>query len=217
MARCIIFGLFGGTMADWPKPTFGSTDWTLEATECLADGFFRLDELRLSHRGYQRELVGPMRRELLVRAPAVVVILCDLDLQQVAMVEQFRVGPAMSELDDSPWMLEWVAGICEANESPLETCRREVFEETGLSLDADPQLVFTYYPSPGGSNELIFLYFAPCDLTRVERFRGQIGEYEDLKIHVISIASAVEALQTKKMNNAATIIGLQWLQLNLLR
>ena len=55
----------------------------------------------MTHRGYQRELVGPMRRELLVRAPAVVVILCDLDLQQVAMVEQFRVGPAMSELDDS--------------------------------------------------------------------------------------------------------------------
>ena len=71
MAQCITFGLFGGTMADWPEPTFGSTDWTLEATECLADGFFRLDELRLTHRGYQRESVGPMRRELLVRAPAV--------------------------------------------------------------------------------------------------------------------------------------------------
>ena len=62
---------------------------------------------------------------------------------------------------------------------------------------------------------MIFLYFASCDLTRVERFRGQAGEYEDLKVHVISIASAVEALQTKKMNNAATIIGLQWLKLNL--
>ena len=62
----------------------------------------------------------------------------------------------------------------------------------------------------------LFLYFAPCDLTKVERFRGQTGEYEDLKVHVISIASAVEALQTKKMNNAATIIGLQWLQLNIL-
>ena len=46
-----------------------------------------------------------MHRELLVRAPAVVVILCDLDRQQVAMVEQFRVGPAMSELDDSPGCL----------------------------------------------------------------------------------------------------------------
>ncbi|MBU24484.1 MAG: ADP-ribose diphosphatase [Gammaproteobacteria bacterium] len=215
MARCIIFGLFGGRMADWPEPTFGCTDWTLEAAERLADGFFQLDELRLTHRGYQRESVGPMRRELLVRKPAIVAILCDLNRRQVAMVEQFRVGPAMSELDESPWMLEWVAGICEANELPLETCHREVFEETGLSLDVDPQLIFTYFPSPGGSNELIFLYFAPCDLTRVERFRGQTGEHEDLKVHVISIASALEALQTKKMNNAATIIGLQWLQLNL--
>ncbi|HBX26708.1 MAG TPA: ADP-ribose diphosphatase, partial [Gammaproteobacteria bacterium] len=68
-------------MTDWPEPTFGRTDWTLEASERLAEGFFQLDELRLTHRGYQRESVGPMLRELLVRAPAVVVILCDLKRQ----------------------------------------------------------------------------------------------------------------------------------------
>ena len=201
-------------MAEWPKPQFGANDWDLQATTRLADGFFQLDQLTLTHRGYQAELIGPMHRELFIRPPAVVVILCDLARKELVMVEQFRIGAAMSDLEDSPWMLEWVAGICDDNESPLQTCHREVFEETGLTLLDDPQLLFTYYPSPGGSNELIHLFLAFCDVSGISRYRGQAGEYEDLKVHVISIASALEALQTGKVNNGAAIIGLQWLQMN---
>jgi ADP-ribose pyrophosphatase len=201
-------------MAEWPKPQFGANDWDLQATNCLADGFFKLDQLTLTHRGYQAESIGPMHRELFIRTPAVVVILCDLARKELVMVEQFRIGAAMSDLDDSPWMLEWVAGICDDNESPVKTCHREVMEETGLTLASDPELLFTYYPSPGGSNELIHLFFAPCDASGISRYRGQAGEHEDLKVHVISVASAMEALQTGKMNNAATIIGLQWLTTN---
>ena len=144
-------------MGDWPRPQFGSDDWELLATNRLADGFFQLEQLTLTHRGYQAESIGPMRRELFVRTPAVVVILCDVARKQLVMVEQFRIGAAMSDLEDSPWMLEWVAGICDENEVPLQTCYREVMEETGLTLADDPELLFSYYPSPGGSNELIHL------------------------------------------------------------
>ena len=201
-------------MTDWPEPQFGSQDWDLHSKKRLADGFFQLDELALSHRGYQKETVGPMQRELFVRTPAVVIILFDPTSYQVVMVEQFRVGAAMSDLNDSPWLLEWVAGICDEGERPIETCHREVFEETGLHLTCEPQLLFTYYPSPGGSNELIHLFFATCDVSGASLYRGEAGEHEDLKVHAISIASALEALQTGKVNNAATIIGLQWLQMN---
>ena len=201
-------------MAEWPKPQFGANDWNLQATTRLADGFFQLDQLTLTHRGHQAESIGPMNRELFIRTPAVVVILCDLVRKELVMVEQFRIGAAMSGLDDSPWMLEWVAGICDDNESPVKTCHREVMEETGLTLACEPELLFTYYPSAGGSNELIHLYFASCDASGISRYRGQAREYEDLKVHVISVASAMEALQTGKVNNAATIIGLQWLKTN---
>ena len=112
-------------------------------------------------------------------------------------------------------MPEWVAGICDSGETPVETCRREVLEETGLVIEGDLRRLFTYYPSPGGSNELIHLYFAHCDASNADSFCGQGSEHEDLKVHVISIASALEALQTGMVNNAATIIGLQWLQANL--
>lgn len=214
MVLSIISGLFGIGMTDWPLPAFDASDWQLNSRERISDGFFQLDSLMLTHRGYQTEVLGPMHREICLRESAVVVILCDLARQEIVMVEQFRVGAAMSKLVDSPWMLEWVAGICDLDESPSATCCREVFEETGLVLTDAPEHLYTYYPSPGGSNELIHLFFSPCDATLVKRFRGQVKEYEDLKVHVISIASAFEALQTAKINNAATIIGLQWLKAN---
>jgi ADP-ribose pyrophosphatase len=82
-------------------------------------------------------------------------------------------------------------------------------------IEGELRRLFTYYPSPGGSNELIHLYFARCNASNADGFCGQGSEHEDLKVHVISIASALEALQTGMVNNAATIIGLQWLQANL--
>ena len=210
----IIFGTYGIDMTDWPSPAFDNSDWLLIEQERVASGFFQLDSLTLSHRGYKADIVGPMQRELLVKASAVVVILCDLMRQQVIMVEQFRIGAAMSELGGSPSMLEWVAGICDLNEDPLATCNREVFEETGLKLTDTPEHLFTYYPSPGGSNELIHLFFSSCDATLIGKFQGQKGEYEDLKVHAISFGAAFKALRTGRVNNAATIIGLQWLQAN---
>jgi len=196
----------------WPKPQFGATDWSIEATETQASGFFQLDRLTVTHRGYQTEQVGPMHRELFIRDPAVVAILVDPVKDAVVMVEQFRIGAAMSRLEDSPWLLEWVAGICDPGEQPQATCIREIHEETGLAVQGSPELLFTYYPSPGGSTELIYLYICEVDSTQAPQFHGQAGEHEDLKVHVIALEDAIDALDAGQVNNAATIIGLQWLK-----
>jgi ADP-ribose pyrophosphatase len=196
----------------WPKPQFGATDWSIEATETQASGFFKLDRLTLTHRGYQTEYVGPMHRELFIREPAVVAILMDPVEDTVVMVEQFRIGAAMSRLEDSPWLLEWVAGICDPGEEPEATCIREIQEETGLAVKGAPELLFTYYPSPGGSTELIYLYLCEVDSTQAPRFHGQAGEHEDLKVHVIRLQDAFDALDAGQVNNAATIMGIQWLK-----
>lgn len=198
-------------MKTWPKPQFESTDWELHGLESMASGFFQLDRLHLSHRGYEQDHVGPMTRELFRRDPAVVVILHDPSADAVVMVEQFRVGAACSGLDDSPWMVEWVAGIRDPGEAPEDTARREVFEETGIELTGPCERLFTYYPSPGGSTEVIDVFYATCDATGLASHRSQASEHEDLKIHVVALDSALDALATGRVNNAATIIGLQWL------
>ncbi len=45
---------------------------------------------------------------------------------QVVLVNQYRAGP-------EKYQLELPGGACEENESPIETARREVLEETGFS------------------------------------------------------------------------------------
>jgi len=196
----------------WPAPQFGKNDWQVHSSTKLASGFFELDRLTISHSGYRLETLGPMSRELFVRDPAVVVMLVDRKLSAVVLVEQFRIGAAIAAKNDSPWLIEWVAGICNPGECPVETCKREVFEETGIHLIDSPKLLFSYYPSPGGSNELIHLFVGYCDASDVSTFGGQVGEFEDLKVHVVPIESAIAALHAGQIDNAATIIGIQWLE-----
>lgn len=200
--------------SDWPVPEFGPADWTLESTETLAQGFFRLDRWELSHAGHQGQAIGPMRRELFVREPAVVVALVDPGARACVFVEQFRVGVAASGRGDSPWLMEWVAGICDTGEIPEDTAIREVFEETGLIPNGPLRHLSTYYPSPGGSNELIHLYLTTVNTAGVARYCGQDDEHEDLKVHVVGLDACFAALDAGLVNNAATLIGLQWLRLN---
>ena len=40
------------------------------------------------------------------------------------------------------------------------------------------------------------------------------AESEDIKVHVLSVASAWQALQRGELNNAHTIIAMQWLMMN---
>lgn len=196
---------------EWPTPAFGPADWTLNATETVASGFFRLDRLQLSHAGHQGHPVGPMTRELFVREPAAVVALLDPQAHACVFVEQFRVGVAAAERNESPWLMEWVAGICDAGETPEQTAVREVYEETGLTPTGPLRHLATYYPSPGGSNELIHLYLTTVDTRQGPRFRGQADEHEDLKVHVVSVDACFRALEQGQITNAATLIGLQWL------
>ena len=57
-----------------------------------------------------------------------------------------------------------------------------------------------------------FICSAPFDATIVERFRGHEDECVDLNVHVISIASAFEALQTATENNVTLIIVMRYLR-----
>ncbi|MPY58638.1 NUDIX hydrolase [Streptomyces spongiae] len=58
------------------------------------------------------------------------------------------------------WCLEAPAGRCEPGESPEETARRELAEETGARAGALHPLG-TVWPSSGSSNEEVHLFLAP--------------------------------------------------------
>lgn len=177
------------------------------------DGFFKLKSLKLKHalfNGGQSEVI---ERELCIRGDAVGILLYDPVLKQFALVEQMRLGVLGRE--QSPWLLELVAGMLDKdNEEPAAVAKRETVEESGLEVLAIKP-VMEYFCSPGGSTEFISLFCGKVDLAGVKSaIFGVADENEDIRLHVLSVDEAFTLLDQGQLNNAMTIIALQWFLLN---
>jgi ADP-ribose diphosphatase len=175
------------------------------------EGFFRLLRYRLRHRlfagGTSRELV----RESHERGDAAVVLPYDPVRLEVVLVEQFRVGAL--ERPGDPWLLEPVAGIIEPGETPAGVARREAEEEAGLEL-LDLVPVGSYYPSPGASSELCHAFIARVDARGAGGLFGLAEHGEDVKAHVVPLATALGWLADGRLRAASALITLQWLALH---
>lgn len=176
-------------------------------------GFFRLEKYRLRHELFAGGWSAEMVRECLERGHAVAVLLYDPERDQLVLLEQFRVGAL--EFPGGPWLLEIVAGIIDhPGETTAEVARRETIEEAGCEL-LDLAPIRQYLVSPGGTSESITLFCGRVDASAVAPgIRGVAAEHEDIRVHVVSRTEALELLDSGRINSAAPIIALQWLELN---
>lgn len=178
-------------------------------------GFFKMNEYSLQHKLFSGKQSQLFTREIFERGDAVVVMPYDAKLDKVLLIEQFRPGALRG--NDSPWLLEFIAGMFDTNESPIEVAIREAKEETDLTLcNEDLVPIMQYLSSPGGMSERIHLYLAHFDSNKVKTgsVYGLPEENEDILLHLVSRTQAQELLTQGKITNAATIIGLQWLAMN---
>lgn len=193
------------------KSTFSRSDVELLKRERAFDGFFKLDRLQLRHRRFEGGWTEPLVRELFVRDDAVCVLPYDPITDSVLLIEQFRVGALLDER--SPWLFELVAGIIEPGESATDVAHREAEEEAGARLLAlEP--ICRYHPSPGGTQEGIHLFCGLINAQGLGGLHGLAHEGEDIRASVMSRQLAYQALLDGVINNAGTIIALQWLALN---
>jgi len=182
----------------------------VDKTVCY-DGFFRLERYRLRHRLFSGAWSRVLTRELFERGHAAAVLPYDPALDAVVLVEQFRIGAL--EAPGSPWLLEIVAGIIDPGETPEEVVRREAVEEANCQIEALIH-IYDYFVSPGGTSECISLFCGKVDATGAGGLYGLAAEEEDIRVTVVPFAEAIEQLHAGKINSAAPIIALQWLQLN---
>ncbi|MFC6633254.1 NUDIX domain-containing protein [Microbulbifer taiwanensis] len=207
-----------------PEFTRGAVD--IISRTPVFQGFFTMLRLRLRHRLFRGGWSGEFERELFVRDPAVGVLLYDPHNDLVGLTEQFRVGAL--ERPGGPWCLEVVAGMVEAGESLEDVARREVLEEAGQEVE-QLHFVRSYMPSPGGSSERLHLYCALVDLSDAEGHFGLEHENEDIRLRVFPRQAVVDSMEQEgpagsgpagsgpegcPIDNAATVICMQWLQLN---
>jgi ADP-ribose pyrophosphatase len=186
-------------------------DYQVIEEELSFDGFFRIKTLNLRHTLFAGGWSPPLRRELFLRDACVGVLLYDPDRDELVLVEQFRVGLLPSGRD--PWVLELVAGIIEPGESAEQVARRESVEESDCTI-SELLTIAEYFSSPGGSSEFFHLYCGRVSSDGAGGIYGLAHEGEDIRAQVFGFDDAMALMASGKINNAHTMIALQWLQLN---
>jgi nudix-type nucleoside diphosphatase (YffH/AdpP family) len=192
----------------------GSRKAEIHGTVCKFDGFFKVDEIDVSH----QTIGGNMSRQqrlVFERGDAVAALLYDPEDDEVVLVHQFRAPTLVARRRDNPktedgWITETVAGMIDGDETPEDAVIRETMEETGYRI-SNPEPICTFFSSPGGTSERIFVYFAKISKRdKVDR-GGGIGD-EDVAIVHISAHELFNQLTNKQIEDPKLIIAACWLQ-----
>ncbi len=201
------------------RPSFSRDDVEVIQRQRAYDGYFKIDSYTFRHQLFAGGLGNEVHREIFERGHAVTVLPYDPATDQVVLIEQFRCG-AFAAMEspwfsgnESPWLIETVAGIIDPGEHPEDVAYREAIEETGTAVTALAK-VCRYLVSPGGSSETVFVFIGRIDSTAVDGLHGLAHEGEDIRPFVVSADDAFDAVSSGRISNAMTIIALQWLQLN---
>jgi len=193
------------------KAKFHKKDVKVEKREALHKGFLSIFRYRLQHRLFNGGWSETIDRELMDRGDAVMVIPYDPKTNELVVLEQFRVGAMENE--HGPWLFEFVAGMFDADESAEQVAERELMEEAGLKAE-QLQYALSYYSSPGGTNERLSIYIAKVNAADAVELGGIAEEHEDIRVSRIDFNEAIRMLEKGYFNNAASVIGLQWMQLH---
>ncbi|WP_318516076.1 ADP-ribose diphosphatase [Photobacterium leiognathi] len=195
------------------KPqSFGMEDVDILAKETVYQGFFKMVKYRFRHKLFAGGWSGEISREMFERGHAAALLPYDPITDEVVLIEQFRVGAMAGGYE--PWQLEIVAGMIDhQDESAEDVVKREAVEEAGLTV-AELQKVTRYLSSSGGCSEMLDIFVGTVDSTQAGGIHGLAEESEDIRVHVVSREQAYEWVESGKIENAASIIALQWLQLN---
>jgi ADP-ribose pyrophosphatase len=160
-------------------------------------GYLNVDEIT-----YKTKSGKEGKREVMVRKNAVASLLYDTVKEKYILISQWRPGSASD-------IIEVVAGTLDKpGEDPQDAMIREIEEEVGYATDSI-KLIDECYTSPGGSSEVITIYF--CEVSKkIGEGGGVPGELEEID----TIEMDREELMTTRFKDAKTIIAINWARYN---
>jgi nudix-type nucleoside diphosphatase (YffH/AdpP family) len=174
------------------------------------DGFFKLEEAAIRFEKWDSSMSDVVTRLHLERGDSAAAIIWNVDRGRIVLVNQFKYptyakGPG--------WITETVAGMVEPGESPEDAVLREIWEEAGYKIEIGSTTpIGTFYVSPGGSSERIFLYYVEVrDADKIGTGGGLAQEQEDIRLLEVSIEEAKNAVSRFAIQDAKTLVGLFWL------
>lgn len=147
-----------------------------------------LDEIKLRN--------GQEGKRIRLDHPEAAAVIPYVTDDEIIMVKQFRYALGRETL-------EIPAGKVDPGEKPEECARRELLEETGYETET-LDLLYTYAPAIGYSNELIHIY-SGRGLRKVEE---RIDEIEIESIERVSLHKLREMIKKGLILDGKTLIGL---------
>lgn len=131
-----------------------------------------------------------------IEHPGAVAVIALTGGGELLMVRQYR--HATGEV-----LLEIPAGKRDPGESPLACAQRELEEETGYRAK-QWRLLFSYYTTPGFSDELLYIIQA----SDLEKGEAHTDEEEFIEVVTVPVPEALDMVYRGEIRDAKTIIGI---------
>jgi ADP-ribose pyrophosphatase len=174
-------------------------------------GYFRVGTYLFRHSLFKGGQSKVISREVFETGMAAGVLPYDPVRDEVLLIRQFRAGAYAAKRH--PWTWELVAGRLESGETTEAMVRREAVEEAGVVVrDVIP--VHNVLLSPGAVSEACAIYLGRVDTSQAGGVFGVEEEDEDILVQPMPFAEAMALLDRDGIDNAVTVVALQWLALH---
>ncbi len=147
-----------------------------------------LDEVSLAN--------GEISKRIRIDHPEASAVVPQLPDGRIVMVRQYRYALGMETL-------EIPAGKVDPGEDTEACARRELMEETGFEAGI-MQLIYTYTPAIGYSNERIHIFMAP----EVEHRSEKTDEREISSVEIIPLDELQKMIRKGRILDGKTLIAL---------
>ena len=183
---------------------------SIEQKRYILDDILKVEEAYLRFEQFNGDMSPLVRRLKLERGDSAAILIFNRNTETLILISQFRY-PTYE--NNHGWTIEAIAGMVDPGETPEESVRRELQEESGLNVDHFEHIT-TFYPSPGGSSEQVYLYYAEVsgEQARYKENGGLLAIGEDIKVIELTLDEALAKIKTAEIVDAKTILGIYWLE-----
>jgi ADP-ribose pyrophosphatase len=179
--------------------------------ETVYQGYFQIEAYHLRHRTHEGGWTPELHFELFERGRTAVVLPYDAVLDQVVLIEQFRIGAYAS--GGEPWLAEAVAGRIEPDETAEDAVRREAMEEAGCEV-TDLHPIGSFLLTPGACSEACTMFCGRVDASNAGGVHGVAEEGEDIRVIATPAEEAIARAMNGDIASSYGAIPLLWLASN---
>lgn len=175
--------------------------------ELLSDNWYTLNKFTFD---YQKNDGSweTQQREAYDRGNGAGILLYNIKKETVILTKQFRMPTYINGNDDG-MMIEVCAGLLDGD-NPEDCIRKETEEETGYKID-NVERVFETYMSPGSVTEILYLFIGAYEeKMKVSEGGGAEHETENIEVLEMPFSKALEMMKSGEINDAKTIMLLQY-------